>query len=485
MLIAATAAFVASGFLALMAALIELLDGDLGDWEFLPIGFGSLAIGGVMATRIGKPSRPPGAAILTAIVCGFAFLAAISTGIYLLTGATTRLDNALFESVSGYSTTGLTVLSPVETQSHGVLFWRAGTQWVGGLAGIVIGVILLPFWVSGRELSDLGGRSVGFKALAPSPLVGLRRIGELYGILTFASIGAFALAGMPWFDAVTYGMTTISTGGFANHSNSLAAFDSGAIEWVATIIMFIAGSSIVIIWRSVTGAIGSLASAFELRVYVAITALASLGFGMAERVAAIDIGETAPSFGTALRHGALSATSAMSTTGHRVAEWNDWATGPKTVMFFLFLTGSMAGSIGGGYRWLRLIEALKFARRELTIQLHPRSVSVVKVGDNAATESSLAQMNAHQILVMVCAGVGAFGLAALGVDLLTALSLSVSSLSTFGPSLGELGAFGDARMLSAPARMVAALLMLAGRVSIYPIMIALGSAVLGARRLWR
>lgn len=485
LLIAATAAFLGSGVLAVLAIVVELLDGHVGDWQFGPIAFLNLGVGTLLFRRIGVPRRPPGAAVLTAIVFGLLCFALISTVTYLLTGATTRIDDAFYESVSGYSTTGLSVFDPSEL-THGVLFWRAGTQWLGGLFGLIIGVVLLPFWVAGREFADPGGRSVGFKALAPTPLRGLRHIAELYAALSAASIVLFAGAGMGWFDALTYGMTTISTGGFSNHANSLAAFNSGAVEWIAALIMLVAGSSIVIVWWCIRGAVGKLWQATEMRMYLIVAAVSTVGFAVAEARA----NDEPVGAATALRHGAVTATSALSTTGHRVAEWGEWAAGPTAALFFLVLTGSMAGSIGGGYRWLRLIEAVKFARREVTIQLHPNAVVAVKIGGEPASDSSLGQMNAQQILVIVTTLAGAFGLAALGLSVLGSLSLAISALSTFGPGLGDVttaegSMIVSGQALSAPARMVHAVLMFAGRISIYPVFTALGSLILGARRLWR
>jgi len=485
LLIAGTAAFLGSGALAALAILVEVLDGHVGDWEFAPLALANLAIGFLLLRRIDLPRRPPGAAVLTAIVFGLLSFALISTVTYLLTGVTTRFDDAFYESVSGYSTTGLSVLDPAEL-THGVLFWRAGTQWLGGFLGLIIGVVLLPFWVAGREFADPGGRSVGFKALAPTALLGLRHVAELYAALSAASIVLFFGAGMGWFDALTYGMTTISTGGFANHAASLAAFDSAAIEWVAAVIMFVAGSSIVIIWWCIRGAVGSFWQATEMRVYLIVAAISTIGFAFAETRAT----DEPLSALTALRHGAVTATSALSTTGHRVVDWGDWAAGPTAALFFIVLTGSMAGSIGGGYRWLRLIEAVKFARREVTMQLHPNAVVAVKIGGEPASDSSLGQMNAQQILVIVTTLVGAFGLAALGLSVLGSLSLTISAISTFGPGLGDVttsegSMIVSGQALSAPARMVHAVLMFAGRISIYPVFTALGSLILGVRRLWR
>jgi len=463
-----------SSLLAVSTGFVDLFDGSLDVFEVWPMAGLCLALT-IWLLRDGVvPRRTRGSSILAATVVGWLALVLISTFVYIATGSISRFDDALFESTAGFTTTHLSVIGDIENVAQPMLWWRSGTQWVGGLAALVLGTTILPFWVNGREMVDPEGSGTGFKSFAPNPSLGIRNALRFYGGFTLLCALGLVVSGAGFFDAITYGMSTVSTGGFANHPDSIAHFNSPLMEWLVSIMMLIAGSSIALVWWMLRGSPGSMLRSLEARLYGGAVLVATIFFTMAE----LDNTANNAGLSDAIRHGWFSATAVVSTTGHWSTNWSGWGTGSTTLLLLLVGIGSMAGSIGGGYRWLHVAESLEDAKRAITLQLHPTAHKAVKVGNRAASERSIDQMHAQRTLIGVTVGTGAALLGVFGADLVEAFSLSVSALSTFGPALGEMAAASFIGDQSWPARLTLALLMFAGRLSIYPIPLVLGSVII-------
>ncbi len=412
----------------------------------------------------------PARSAFAAVVSAWVTMILISTLAYLATGATSSFQDALFESVAGFTATGFTAFEDVESLPRGLLLWRASTQWMGGYASLVLLICVLPiytpmnFIASARE----GAKPVG-------ALAGGSRLRELLGAycaLTLFCGGLYAAAGMGAFDAVTYAFTTASTGGFANHAAGLSHFGSASVEWAAVAGMAAAGVSITAVWWALRGRARALWHSFELRVYLVLMLVAVLvvwGWSGADGV-------------TGLRHAAFSVTSAMSSTGLRLADWASWSWGLQFLLLAMIATGGMSGSAGGGFRLSRAVPALQYAYRELVIQLHPNTVHVVKLGRKSVSEGSLSFLNAFQVLLGIAVLLGAFGLALAGADLLGSVSGAISALATMGPAMGDLAPGFDAHHLGGGERGVLMGLMFLGRLMLYPVLITLWVLL---PRLWR
>lgn len=474
-LVAALWASAATAVLALVTVIVDVFDGDLDEPLFIVVALAAAAAAFFSSRNGVVPEQARGVVVVSAIVVSWLIMVAWSVVAYLLTGSISRIDDALFESVAGYSTTHLSVLGDLEATSRPVLFWRAGTQWVGGLSALLMGSILLPFWVGGREMADPGGRRTGFRSLAPTPAVGVRNIMKLYGAFTAVSWLLLGVSGAGVFDGLTYAMTTVSTGGFSNHPDSLRYFDSAALEWVSGLLMLIAGTSAAFIWWLFRGSVKPLLRSLELRVYVAAVVVATVIFTLADA-------HDGSGWLVAVRHGFVTATAVLSTTGHWVTNWASWSAGAQFLLLLLVSVGSMSGSLGGGYRWLQVIETVKFVRRELMRQLHPTANMSIRVGERIATEQSLDQMNAQRSLLIVAVGVGSVALSVFGLGIDVSMAAAVSAVSTFGPGLSDLAASSNALQFEAPARFILAVLMFAGRLSVYPIFLALGTVSITLRR---
>lgn len=464
--------------LTIIVALVDAPGSILNQWPVVLVGTGAVGISWRERSRLLHPSRTTGVAVLNGAVVGWMAVAVLSTFVYVATGAIPNVGDALFESVAGVTTTNLSAVADIEQLSRAMLFWRAGTQWLGGFGALVVGLILLPFWVHDRDVRDIHSRGSGYRAIVPTPLVGLRNLARWYVGFTVLAWTALGVAGAGVFDGLTYAMTTVSSGGFGNHPGSLAWFDSAAVEWVAVALMSIVGLSVPLVWWVLHGGVAPLFRSVEVRVYLGAIVGATALFWWAgthpETEGASNLDH--------LRDGAVTATSALSTTGFWSADWGAWSWGSPTVLLLLIVTGAMSGSVGGGFRWLRVVEVVKFLWRELILQVHPKARVAVKVSGQIASERSLGQMNAHHILVLVSIVTGSLLLATSGLDVLTAMATAASAISTFGPSLGEFAATDAAWRAGFDTRVVLMGLMLAGRLSVYPLLLALGSLSLWCQR---
>ncbi|MFV0317544.1 MAG: TrkH family potassium uptake protein [Microthrixaceae bacterium] len=456
-------ALVVCGGALVLSALVGLTE-STDDVAPMALWGTSVGLGGLALRHwFDLPERiSPRASLRTAAVALVAMIAS-SSAAYLVTGAIPGLEAAVMESTSGFTTTALTVLTDPEAQSRTVLFWRASSQWIGGFAALATIIAVLPFLgVSGP--ADAQTRlPTGVSHLTSGHVRRLlaRYLG-LYALLTVAGAALFLAGGMGPFDAVTYAFTTISTGGFANHGGSFGYFDSALVEWMGVAGMFLGGLSLAVVWSVLRGQTSRIVGAMELRVYCGlilgatamIAVVQSPGSGLFDNV----------------RISAFSATSAVSSTGHWVADWSEWVPGMQMMLLVLIGVGAMSGSMGGGFRIVRGMALFSYLWRELQVQLQPRLVRVVRVGREVVPEPLLQRVLGYQVLYLGTAAAGFIAMAAAGTDVVTALSGSISALATYGPALGDLGVGHSVTVLGADAVVVAGLLMFAGRIELYPLL---------------
>jgi trk system potassium uptake protein len=462
-----------------LATLVSLQDPGRPTVGLLGTGLAAGGLGALLRARSVLPTLLRTTAVHAAVCGAWLAMIAVGTVAYLSAGTFSdgglglgwgQLGDAAFESVAGFTTTALSVLRPIEGTPEGVLFWRASTQWIGGLGALLVVVAILPLLgVGGLEVTS---RDPGTnrRALSPPRLRGaLRRLGSAYVTLSVVGVLLFAVSGMRPFDATTYAMTTISTGGFSNHDGSFAFYASPAIDWFAAGGMALAGLNLVMVVSLLSGRPGPLLRSVELRAYAVILLATS----------AVVTLRTAPEGGPTLdsaRNAVFAVTSAVSTTGHVSADWTLWDDGSQVLLLVLVGIGAMSGSAGGGFRITRALTLLGAARREVVRQLHPRSVVAVKVGRASVEDGMVSHLIGYQVSYLLLGGAGAVALAATGLELVTALSGAISALATMGPALGDLGPLSSVADQPPLARLLLCPLMLAGRLEIAPLLI--GGAVL-------
>lgn len=458
-LVAASLVVALAGAAVVPCAAVELVVG--GDATLaLSLSAAGLIAAGVAGRRLGRvPDRPSTAALFRAIVATGVALVGAATVPYLAAGAFETFDDALLEAVAGVTTTAVSVVDRPEELARGIVLWRALTQWIGGAAVLVLAAAMLPYLGVGGV--HRRGEATGRGALSGR----LRRAGQRYlgvyaGLTVLGAAGYFA-AGLGTFDAVAHALTTVSTGGFSTRAGSLGTFSDPEVEWVAAVLMAIAGLSLPLLLRAVrTGRTEGLFTSTEARVYAGVV----VGGTMA---AAVAIG--GPRL-DALRSGAVLVTSATSTTGFVTDAWFD--VGPATAAALVMLSGvgGMWGAVAGGFTWLRVLAVFGFVRRELIRQLHPSVVRPVRVGGEIVDEEAAQRMIGTITLSLLLAGMAMVATAADGADLALAASSTVAAISNAGPVVGGTGPLewlGDAGLVG---RAALGTLMLLGRVEIYPVL---------------
>lgn len=478
--IAAAMALSLSSVMLAFSALFAIGDDNR---DLLVLGGTALVLGPVGIVNLRRPFsthllRP--VATMTATVLAFVLVAVVSTVVYLLAGTLGRIDDALYESVAGVSTSALTVFDDPAVIGDGVLVWRSATQWLGGIGALGLAVGLLPFLGGSRELA--GGpqqRTRTSSALATRPRSAIKRVGTIYCVVTAGVALALMVAGMGVRDAVAHSFSTVSTGGFSTHANSIGHFDSIAIELVLVVAMLGAGSSAAFAWLLWRRAISETRRAFELQVYLLVAAV-SVAWIVWLRA------DTDAGVARGLREALFTVASVMTTTGHRISNWGSWQPGAATLLLMLLVVGGTAGSVAGGLRWIRVIGMGQFVWRELQRQLHPRSVRTVKVGRSTISEASVDRMHAQIVYVMTLGAVASLVLALFGEGITEAITLTLSAISTTGPGFtGEGVGIVSAAELTRPERAALMPIMLTGRVFLYPAFVAVGAGATAIARFGR
>ncbi len=385
---------------------------------------------------------------------------------FVLTGAFPTLDSALFESVSGFTGTGSTVLDPIEDAPRGVLFWRSMTQWYGGTGMVVLAVAILPFLgIGGMDLLRAEAPGPSADRLAPRVSETAKRLWFVYGAFTLISMVILFAVGMSPFDAVTHAFTVVSTGGLSPYNNSIAAFDSVLIEVVLIVLMLYGATNFTLHYRFVTGDRGAYRHSqmfrYYVQVFVAFTVAVTLLHWLQEEVA----------FGTAVRDGAFNVATLITSTGFGTVDYIQWGAATQLLLLALMISGGMAGSTAGGLKLIRVRVLFRFARREITRVRHPRGVIPVRLGDDAIPDRTVDRVVGYALLYIFIILVGTLALAVMGSGLPESVGGAASVMGNMGPGLGEAGPASNFLVYSRPARALLMVMMLAGRLEIFPILV--------------
>lgn len=378
--------------------------------------------------------------------------------------------DAFFEAASGFSTTGASVLSGLDSLPWSVLLWRSLTQWLGGMGMVLLGVAVFP-------VLGLGGMQL-FKAEAPGPTKDklTPRIAEtarilwvLYVGVTLADAILLYVGGMTPFDAICHAMTTVSTGGFSTHDASFGHFDSGFIHMVTSVFMLIGGMSFAILHRALTQGI-NWSEHPELRMYLAVFATAAVLISLDLRFGA---GPEYRTMARALEHGIFQAASILTTTGFATRDFDLWPPLSHAVLLSLFFVGGMAGSTGGGVKVIRVLLLMRVAFSQFFRLVHPRGVGAIKLAgatvDDAIVVSVVGFVGMWLLILLLGTGLISY----LGSDVFTAFSAASVSLANIGPGFGSVGPSHTFAPLAPAAKLVMAALMILGRLEIYTALVIL------------
>ena len=456
------------GVATMVCGLAGIGDDNAEAVSFACVGAVCALLAAVARRRVAPRDRPGAGRVFAGIGLLWSVLVLFGMVLYVGTGSLTRLDEALVESAAGFTTTSLTLLDAAE-MSRSALLFRAATSWVGGLMAVWIGVVTLP---SVLKSTALIGYTTGRRGmdLVPSAEAGRRRVLILYSGFTAVFVVAYLLTGLGVTEALVVGLGTASTGGFTGRADSLAGYGT-ATQAVAGVGMFLAGAGIFVIWWIVRGRLRPLWRSRELRTFVVLLAAATAAMAVHR--------------GVGLGEAGFMAVSAMSTTGFAVVDWTGWGAATTVTMLVAAGIGSMMGSAGGGMRVMRVLLLMGSAGGELRRQLDPYAVVLVRRDHETLSQRTLDRLGGHQVAYVVLVGFGAMLLGVSGVSLLGSVWGSVSAVTTFGPAVGEIGAFGLLAGVDRAERLALVPLMMGGRMSVPPVLAGVGLVLNSYRTMQR
>jgi trk system potassium uptake protein TrkH len=454
---------VALGFTALVAWFLG--DGDAP--AFILTALGSIAVGYVAYWRtelVRDLTVREGYAVVTLAWLAVGVVGAVP---YLLTGTIGSPAAALFESISGFTTTGATVFADIESLPRGVVFWRAMTQWLGGMGIIVLGIAILPFLgVGGMQLFRAEVPGPTKERLAPRIRQTATLLWYVYGGLTAAEVILYLLGGMPVFEAVTHAFTTLSTGGFSARNASLAAYSSPYLQYVTILFMYMAGLNFTLHFQAVRGRPRYWKDP-EWRFFTLVV----LGATLTVLLLGITRVGLQSGFEPAVRDSLFQVVSISTTTGFVSTDYELWPVGSQLLLLLLMFMGGMAGSTAGGMKAMRVYLLTRQGLDELKRSLHPQAVLPTRLGKRPVRESTVMRILAFALFFIGLFAMGTFGMTLLGHDIVTSLGASAASIGNIGPGLGEVGAVDNYGWMGAPSHLLLIFLMLAGRLEIFTVLI--------------
>lgn len=398
---------------------------------------------------------------------------------YLFTGVISDVSGAFFETMSGYTTTGSSILTDIESVPKGVLFWRSTTHWIGGMGIIVLAIAILPLLgIGGMQLFSAEAPGLSSDKLHPRITDTAKRLWFIYVGYTLAETILLSVAGMSLFDAVNHAMSTISTGGFSTKNTSISYWnDTPVIQYIITFFMLIAGTNFVLSYFAFTGKIKKIFRDQEFRYFMTFIGLATL---LVSCVLYFQVDLTKSSFNhpqifgtieSSFRHAFFQIVAVITTTGFVTSDFTAW-TPFLTILFFgLMFMGGSAGSTSGGIKGVRHILMIKSGFLEFKRALHPNAIIQPRYNGSILKEEIIHNVYAFFILYMLSFIFGALIFSALGLDFQSAIGVAASSLGNIGPALGNFGPLFSYSELPLLGKWWASFLMLLGRLELFTVLI--------------
>ncbi len=386
---------------------------------------------------------------------------------YLLSGAISSPLDAIFETMSGFTTTGSTILTEIEALPQSLLFWRSLTQWLGGMGIIVLSLAILP-------MLGVGGMQL-FKAEVPGPTADrlkpriqdtAKMLWGVYFLLTMVETLLLMFGGMSFFDALCHSFATLATGGFSTQNSSIGAYDSSYIDGVVTLFMVLAGVNFALHFQILRGKAREFFRSEELRVYLGIILVATVIIMIFNGV-----GGVYRPFGENLRYSIFQVSSIMTTTGFGTADFELWPVLPQYLLVLLMFIGGCAGSTGGGMKVARILLLFKHAQVQVFRLIHPRAIRLVKLGNRPVDKDVLQSILGFFALFIGVFVVGSLLVAASGMDLVSAGGAVVACLSNIGPGLGSVGPVDNFAHVPGFGKAVLIICMLMGRLELFTVLV--------------
>ncbi|MBR4994885.1 MAG: TrkH family potassium uptake protein [Alistipes sp.] len=382
---------------------------------------------------------------------------------YLMWGGEFSIINAWFESVSGFTTTGASILNNIEGLPRGLLFWRMATCWIGGVGVVMFALVILPSigkskrMMANVELSSLARDNFNYRSQTI-----VRIVLTTYILMTIVTTLLLKLCGMCWFDALCHAMSACSTCGFGTKNTSIAFFNSGSIELVLVCAMMLSGLHFGLIYATITGKPNNIFRSEVSRVYFAVIGIASLFVGLS-----LWLSEIYPNILLSMRSALFHTVSIITTSGFATADCNIWPSFAIMIMIFCAIVCGCAGSTSGGLKIDRFLVAIKMIRTRLQMQRHPDAIFRTKIDGIVQDDNMMGTVMVYIVTYMLLILIGVFFNTLYGADLMTGFSAALACTSNVGPGFGDIGTMNNYSAMPVVTKMNLTALMLLGRLEIF------------------
>jgi trk system potassium uptake protein TrkH len=454
------------GLFMFLSALVSMVYSEPAMKSFFYSGLITTVTGFIVFSPLRNEERlfgkREGYIIVTGIWVIFTLFATLP---FLFSGSVKTFTDAFFEAMSGFTTTGATIVSDVEALPHGILFWRALIQWLGGIGIIVLSLSVLPVVKAiNIQLSTSDFTGQASDKIHPRTRETGKRLVAIYVIITIIEAIVLTAAGMPLFDSVCHSFSTMSTGGFSTHNEGIAAFSSPFIKVALTIFMFIAGTNMTIVYFGLKRNFRKIFSNNEFIYYLIICIVFSVIVSM---VLFRNTGLAIQS----VFDGTFQVISIITTTGFYTTDWVQWSSILVLILFILMFTGGTAGSTSGGIKIVRLMIMTKNNRMELRRLLHPNAFIPVRLNHKTVPQNLVYNVLVFVTLYFLIICASAIVISFMGYDIITSFGTSASMLGNIGPGMGTLGPFSNYSAIPVAGKWFMSLLMLLGRLELITVLI--------------
>ncbi len=387
---------------------------------------------------------------------------------FFLSGAVPSLTDAFFETMSGFTTTGASILTEIESLPKSLLFWRSLTHWLGGMGIVVLTVAIFP-------LLGIGGLQL-IKAEAPGPTVDkitpkitetAKILWMIYITLTIIETGLLMAGGLNLFDSLTHTFGTLATGGFSPKNTSVGFYNSPFVDWVITIFMLMAGINFILYFKLVTGQLKSIMRNSEFKAYLGIFAVATL-------IVTLNLhGKTYATFADSLRYAGFQVSSILTTTGFATADYEKWPMLSQIILFVVMFIGGCSGSTGGGIKVIRIITLFKQGINEMKLLIRPRGIFSIRIDGKVVRKQLVYAVSGFVLLYIFLLLLTTTVVASGEYDIVTSLSTALVTLGNIGPGFGLIGPTENYSFYQDYIKWFLSFAMMAGRLEIYTVLVML------------
>jgi trk system potassium uptake protein TrkH len=399
------------------------------------------------------------------VTFGWIFMSAFGALPFVIHGAIPTYTDAFFETISGFTTTGASILNDIEAVPKGLLFWRSLTQWIGGMGIIVLTVAILPILgIGGMQLFLAEAPVVTPDKIQPRIKETAKRLWYVYIGLTATEMVLLMLGGMDWFDSINHSFTTMATGGFSTRQDSIAYYENSYIHYVIIVFMFLAGTNFTISYLGLHLRFSKILENEEFKTYLIVIGSLSL------IIAFVLFSEVGLDWELSIRDSLFQVISVVTTTGYVTADYTSWTPFLTVVFFILMFIGGSAGSTAGGVKIVRHLILIKNSVLELKRQLHPSGVIPVRFNGNAVTRDISFNILAFIMIYIIIFALGTVIMAMMGSDFETAMGAVATSLGNIGPGIGTVGPVDNFYHLSDASKWFLAFLMMLGRLELFTVL---------------